>query len=120
MELCPAFAGLLFFGGNDEIANVDRKRKGNRMRRTINGKVYDTQKSELCYFSDISSSFSGQCVYMEMYKAILGDKSEEKREVTYETKINSIKAPVKVGDIVDVKVLDIDIKRNRINLTMII
>ena len=34
------------------------------MRKTINGKLYDTQKSELCYFSDISTSFSGQCVYM--------------------------------------------------------
>ena len=34
------------------------------MRRTIKGKVFDTEKSELCYFSDISSSFSGQCIYM--------------------------------------------------------
>ena len=34
------------------------------MRRTVNGKVYDTKTSELCYFSDLSASFSNECVYM--------------------------------------------------------
>ena len=38
--------------------------KGNGMKRTIRGKVYDTKNSELCYFSDISSDFGAACVYM--------------------------------------------------------
>ena len=34
------------------------------MKRTVKGKVYDTKNSELCFFSDISESYSNECVYM--------------------------------------------------------
>lgn len=34
------------------------------MKKTVKGKVYDTENSELCFFSDISGHYSNECVYM--------------------------------------------------------
>ena len=50
---------------------------------------------------------------------ILNNKNKEKRNVTYETEINNIKAPVKVGDIVvKIKVLENGKTINTIDITV--
>jgi len=50
---------------------------------------------------------------------ILNNKTKEKREVTYDTKINKIKAPVRVGDVVGkINVIENEKIINTINITV--